>query len=138
MIDATGNPSSTIVTHDEHIVISAPAPNVYKPAPGRVTVLRHEVDHQLIKNDALDLVKDTYTIEVQTTFNIHATVASIGDPIPGGIAAFFKKGDHITIEPSSFREVRLSPELTVWVGPIGAVTGVFADAPTYSVSTDKT
>lgn len=97
----------------------------YKPAPGRVTVLREVVSGHF--NEELDIVKPVKTVDSDRVFAIFATVARVGDTPPGALAPFFKKGDVVSILPSMFDEVELSPGLSVWVGPVASVTGVFEE-----------
>jgi hypothetical protein len=106
--------------------LTKPKRRDYRPAPGKVTVMRHEVERK-IQSDVLDLEKDVATLELEERFNIHATVARVGEQLPNGIAPFFQQGDHVTIEPSLFREVALSPTLSVWCGPFAGVSGVFEE-----------
>lgn len=99
----------------------------YKPAPGRVTVLRERVESHYSKE--LDLVKHPSQVEFEQAFAIFATVARVGDPISGGTPCWFAKGDVVSIIPSMFERVELAPGLDVWVGPASAVTGKFEDVP---------
>jgi hypothetical protein len=54
-------------------------------------------------------------------------VARIGDPLPGAAPCWFKIGDRVSIQPSLFSEIELTPTLSAWCGPIAAVTGVFVE-----------
>jgi len=98
----------------------------YKPAPGRVTVIREKINDHYVADEQVNIVKPTMAVEFEEVFSIFATVARIGDPIPGTMAPFFKKGDVVSIIPGLFTEVQL-PGGTVWQGPWSAVSGVFCE-----------
>lgn len=97
----------------------------YLPAPGRVTVLRDPLDTHYVKDDDVDIVKVTDAWDEM--MNVYATVARIGRK--GDEPLWFDEGDSVTIEPSLFREVKLTNELSVWIGPHAAITGVFTERP---------
>lgn len=124
IVDNEGNMTSSIAD-----ALNAPAPRPkprkYKPSPGRVTVLREQVKEHY--NKELDLAKPVQQINFEKAFSIYATVARVGDQLPGGVEPWFKKGDLVTIIPSMFDEVELAIGMYVFCGPFSAVTGIFED-----------
>lgn len=102
-------------------------PRDYKPAPGRVTVLRERVSQYYVKDDTVDIAKAIPYAELEEVFSIFAVVARVGDSLPSGMQPWFKKGDVVTIQHSLFDEVQISPNLSVWNGPYSAITGVFME-----------
>lgn len=102
-------------------------PRDYRPSPGRVTVIRTKAKTHYVKDDAVDIAVPVSEMDRQEFFSIYATVARVGDPVPGGIEPWFQKGDVVTIVPSLFVEVNLVPGMSIWNGPFSAVSGVFED-----------
>lgn len=123
IVDNEGNVTSSIA--DALQAPAPPKPRNYKPGPGRVTVLREQVKAHY--NEELDLAKPVQQIQFEKAFSIFATVARVGDILPGGMVPWFRKGDLITIIPSMFDEVELAPGMYVFCGPFSAVTGIFED-----------
>lgn len=99
----------------------------YKPAPGRVTVLRDVTDKYYVRDEELDIVKSPMQIQYEESFAIFATVARVGDQLPGGPAPFFQKGDVVSILPSMADRIEIAPGFSVWCLPFSAVTGKFEE-----------
>lgn len=132
ILDANGSPTSSIAsafgTRAPEVtpeVAPQPKNRDYRPAPGKVTLLRQAVETHFVKDAELDIVKPDP--ESETLFQIFAKVVRVGEQAPNGMAPFFTEGQIVTVEPSMLREVPLGPNLTVWIAPFMAVTGVFAD-----------
>ncbi len=102
-------------------------PRNYKPGPGRVTVLREITQTHYVKDEDVDLAKPLMATERDKVFTIFATVARVGDQLPGGIAPWFSKGDLVSVIPSMFDEIELAPGMYVFCGPFSAVTGIFEE-----------
>lgn len=130
LVDSSGNTISPIA---DALGAGQPAPKPetktrrnYVPGPGRVTVVRHKVE-RTIKHGELTLEKDIRYAELEDEFSIYATVAVVGKQLPGGLEPWFERGETVSILPSLFDAIELSPELTVHCGPFGGVTGKFVE-----------
>ena len=100
----------------------------YRPSPGKVLVKRHLAARFFEQGD-LRLERHADYVERDDAFEPYATVVRVGDQAVGGSAPWFRSGNDVTIEPSLFREIKLTPDYSVWSGPYAGVTGVFDDVP---------
>lgn len=128
IFDATGNPSGTIAIPENRLVLEKkPEPEKrrdFRPAPGRVLVLRQDVNPFY---EGTKIEKPVDALEMEQVFNTEAIVARIGDTINGGMEPWYAVGERVVIEPAIFKEVRLSPTFSAWHGPFAGVQGVFEE-----------
>jgi len=98
----------------------------YKPAPGKVIVKRHEAARQF-EHGSLKLERHSAFVERDDAFEIYATVLEVGEPSAISGEPWFSRGQNVTLEPSLFRDVHLTPDYVVWCGPYAGIIGTFED-----------
>ena len=130
ILTASGQPTSSIVdafatrvADEPKKDVAPPKKRTYRPSPGKVTVVRKEINRFL---DEAQKIVDPFADD-EDYLNIYATVVSIGDPTEHSGEVWFDTGADVTITVSAFQRVELMRGEYVWVGPWAGVSGVFVD-----------